>query len=109
MPVKPGISNRESADEEAREREEHPPLHENPPVEDVNGRSEDPADLSRDAAREARAEAPRDHQTSHKAGVRSLAQKESDRRHPDGPAPSTRKVAGAFGKEAPRRRGATNH
>ncbi len=105
MPLKPGISNRESADEEARERQDHPPLQDRlPPVEDIGGRSENPADLSRDAAREARAAAPRDLQSSQKAGMRSLSQKESDRRHPDSPAPSTRKVAGAFGKEAPRKR-----
>jgi hypothetical protein len=102
---KPGISNRESADEEARERREHPPEHRQPPVEDIGGRSEDPADLSRDAAREARAGASKDLQTSQKAGMRSSSQKEDDRRHADGPAPSTRKVAGAFGKEEKKRRG----
>jgi hypothetical protein len=100
MSIKPGISNRESADEEARERADHPPLNKKlTPVEDVAGRSENPEDLVRDAEREARAAAPRDLQTSHKAGVRSLAQKESETRHPSSVAPAARKVAGAFGKE----------
>jgi hypothetical protein len=96
---KPGISNRESAEEEARERREHPPEHRQPPVEDVGGRSEDPADLSRDAAREGRGAASQDLQTSQKAGMRSLSQKEDDRRHPDSPAPSTRKSPARSGRK----------
>jgi hypothetical protein len=38
-------------------------------------------------------------QTSLKAGSRSTAQKEAGARHPDDPAPSSRKVSGAFGRE----------
>ena len=40
-------------------------------------------------------------QTSHKAGSRSIAQKEDGVRYPDRSAPATHKVAGAFGKEPP--------
>ena len=41
-----------------------------------------------------------DRQTSHKAGSRSIAQKESGvLKYPDRSAPNTRKVAGAFGRE----------
>jgi hypothetical protein len=85
-----GISNRETADEEAAERREHPPLDTSPPsAEDVAGRvgDEAPSDLS----------GP---QTSHKAGSRSVAQKEAGSRYPDRSMPPSRKVAGAFGKEA---------
>ena len=38
-------------------------------------------------------------QTSHKAGSRSVAQKEDEARYPDRSMPPSRKVAGAFGKE----------
>jgi hypothetical protein len=41
----------------------------------------------------------KDLQTSHKAGSRSMAQKEADSRDPDRPMPASNKVAGAFGKE----------
>jgi hypothetical protein len=40
-------------------------------------------------------------QTAHKAGSRSIAQKEADSRYPDRSMPASRKVAGAFGKEPP--------
>lgn len=89
MPHRTGISNRESADEEARERLEHPPVDPSPPPpEDAAGRvGEEPLqDL-------------RDRHTSHKAGSRSIAQKEEESRYPDRSMPSARKVAGAFGKE----------
>jgi len=84
-----GISNRESASEEAREREEHPPLESGSPApQDAAGRKgERPLDDNRDR------------HTSHKAGSRSIAQKESESRYPDRSMPSSRKVAGAFGKE----------
>jgi hypothetical protein len=84
-----GISNRESADEEARERRMHPPIEAGaPPAEDASGRVGDPEPAS---------EGPR--QTSHKAGSRSVAQKEAGSRYPDRSMPSSHKVAGAFGKE----------
>ncbi len=84
-----GISNRESADEEALERQEHPPVDTNsPPPEDAAGRvGEQPlADK-------------RDRHTSHKAGSRSIAQKEAASKYADRSMPASRKVAGAFGKE----------
>jgi hypothetical protein len=37
--------------------------------------------------------------TSHKAGSRSIAQKEAESRYHDRSMPASRKVAGAFGKE----------
>ena len=84
-----GISNRESAQEETQERHEHPPLNTgSPEPEDAAGRvGEEPlTDL-------------RDRQTSHKAGSRSIAQKEDNARYTDRSEPASRKVAGAFGKE----------
>jgi hypothetical protein len=87
-----GISNRESAEEEAREREQNPPQDtSSPPPEDAAGRQgEQPlTDL-------------RDRQTSHKAGSRSIAQKEAGSRYPDRSMPATRKVPGAFGEEPKR-------
>src|SRR5437867_84701 len=39
-----------------------------------------------------------DPQTSHKAGSRSIAQKEAESRYPDRSMPASHKVAGAFGK-----------
>jgi hypothetical protein len=84
-----GISNRETSKEEARERDEHPPLDtQSPPPEDAAGRvGEEPL------------EDMRDRQTSHKAGTRSIAQKEAESRYPDRSMPASRKVPGAFGKE----------
>jgi hypothetical protein len=84
-----GISNRETPQEEARNREEHPPLDQSsPPPEDASGRvGEEPVE-----------KVPNRH-TSHKAGSRSIAQKEAAARYPDRSMPPTRKVAGAFGKE----------
>lgn len=89
MTRRSGISNRESAEEEAREREQHPPQDTGSPApEDGAGRQgEQPlTDL-------------RDRQTSHKAGSRSIAQKEAASRYPDRSMPATRKVPGAFGDE----------
>lgn len=85
---KTGISNRESAAEESAERAAHPPVDTGaPPLEDAAGRvGEEPFD---DANR----------QTSHKAGSRSIAQKEAGTRYPDRSTPQSRKVAGAFGEE----------
>jgi|RhiMetdeSRZDD1v2_1073273.scaffolds.fasta_scaffold04326_9 hypothetical protein len=84
-----GISNRESPGEEARERREHPPLDpSSADPEDAGGRvGEQPLDDTRDR------------HTSHKAGSRSIAQKEAGSRYPDRSTPASRKVAGAFGKE----------
>ena len=89
MTTRPGISNRESEAEEAREREEFPPVDtSSPEPQDAAGRvGEDPlTDLS-------------DRHTSHKAGSRSIAQKEAGARYPDRSMPATHKVDGAFGKE----------
>jgi hypothetical protein len=102
MSPRPGISNRETADEEARARREHPRLTSSlPPVEDVAGAPEDPADLHKLADRDRRSRVSAGLQTSRKAGSRSLSQKEDDSRHPDSPAPAARRVAGAFGRERP--------
>mgnify|MGYP000220996307 CR=1 FL=1 len=84
-----GISNRETAEEEAREREAHPPIDTNSlPPQDAAGRvGEQPLDdLS-------------DRHTSHKAGSRSIAQKEAESKYADRSMPASRKVDGAFGKE----------
>jgi hypothetical protein len=84
-----GISNRESAADEAAERREHPPVDtSSPPPEDAGGRTgEQPLDDLRDR------------HTSHKAGSRSIAQKEDEARYPDRSMPASSKVARAFGRE----------
>jgi hypothetical protein len=84
-----GISNRETPEEEARERREHPPVDtSSPPPEDAAGRvGEEPLEDNRDR------------HTSHKAGARSIAQKEAGTRYPDSSMPATRKVEGALGRE----------
>jgi hypothetical protein len=84
-----GISNRESPQEEAEERRDHPPLdNASPPPEDAAGRvGEDPLTDNRDR------------HTSHKAGSRSIAQKEDETRYPDRSMPATQRVDGAFGRE----------
>jgi len=84
-----GISNRESPQEEAQERVAHPPVDtSSPPPEDAAGRvGEEPLDDHTDR------------HTSHKAGSRSIAQKEDEARYPDRSMPASRKVDGAFGKE----------
>jgi peptide subunit release factor 1 (eRF1) len=89
QPESAGISNRLSAESEARELERHPPLDtSSPPPEDAAGRvGEEPL------------EDRRDRHTSHKAGSRSIAQKEAGARYPDRSTPASRKVAGAFGRE----------
>ena len=91
-PFAAGISNRESPDAEARERQENPPVEtSSPPPEDAAGRvGEEPLGDRRDR------------HTSHKAGSRSIAQKESGARYPDRSMPAARKVAGAFGREPQR-------
>ena len=88
-----GISNRESALQESAERAEHPPVDTgSPPPEDAAGDvGERPiTDYS-------------DRHTSHKAGSRSIAQKEAASRYPDRSMPASRKVPGAFGKESRKR------
>ena len=81
-----GISNRETAQQEARER--HPPAETGgPPPEDASGRA------GQDAAPDL------DGQTSHKAGSRSIAQKEDEARYPDRAMPASKHAPGAFGKE----------
>jgi len=88
-PSMTGISNRESAGEEAQERSEHPPIDTGSPApQDAAGRvGEQPL------------EDTRDRHTSHKAGSRSIAQKEAEARYPDRGMPASHKVAGAFGRE----------
>jgi hypothetical protein len=84
-----GISNRESARIEEEDRRAHPPVDtSSPPPEDAAGRvGEQPL------------EDRRDRHTSHKAGSRSIAQKEAGARYPDRSMPASRKVSGAFGRE----------
>jgi hypothetical protein len=89
MTPRPGISNRQSADDEANERIEHPPSDtSSPPPEDAAGRVGE-QDVQDD----------RDRQTSGKTGSRSTAQKEAESRYPEGSMPASQKVPGAFGKE----------
>jgi hypothetical protein len=90
MPRNVGISNRETPEQEAREREAFPPLDpESPPAEDAAGRTGEQG-FSRDGA-----------QTAHKAGSRSVAQKEAGSKYADRAQPASRKVAGAHGRETP--------
>jgi hypothetical protein len=89
MKRKSGISNRQSSSEEAQERKEHPPLDPgSPPPEDAGG-----------TVGERPLTDTRDRHTSHKAGSRSIAQKEDASKYADRSMPASRKVAGAFGKE----------
>jgi hypothetical protein len=80
-----GISNRETPDNEARERAEHPQVPPDAPQQEDN-----------------RDEGPRDRQTSNKTGTKSIAQKEDASKYTDRAAPPSEKVAGAFGKERSR-------
>jgi len=85
-----GISNRETPEEEARERLEHPPQDSGViPAEDAAGH----------AGPDALPDVP-GAQTSHKAGSRSIAQKEAGTRYPDRAMPAAKKVKGAFGRES---------
>jgi hypothetical protein len=89
MERRTGISNRETPEQEEQERREHPPIDRgSPPPQDAAGRE---GELPME-------EVP-NRQTSHKAGSRSIAQKEDGARYPDRSAPPSRKVAGAFGME----------
>jgi hypothetical protein len=84
-----GISNRETPQTEEQERREHPPIDAgSPPPQDAGG----------DVGERPTTAVP-NRQTSHKAGSRSIAQKEDAARYPDRSMPPTRKVSGAFGRE----------
>lgn len=84
-----GISNRETPAEEAQERTEFPPLDpSSPPPEDAGGSVGEPEVRRRNG------------HTSHKAGSRSVAQKEAGSRYADRSMPASRKVSGAYGQEA---------
>jgi hypothetical protein len=85
-----GISNRETAQEETHERQQFPSrTPDAPPREqDAAGREgEQPLD---DIS---------DRHTSHKAGSRSIAQKEAESKYADRSHPASHKVAGAHGEE----------
>jgi len=85
-----GISNRETAGEEHEERREHPPI------------APDAPPIEQDAAGhqgEQHPEANEGRHTSHKAGSRSIAQKEAGSKYADRSHPSSHKVAGADGRE----------
>jgi hypothetical protein len=84
-----GISNRIPAADEAAERDELlPPNSGSPEPEDAVGHKGDEPISDTDGL-----------QTSHKAGSRSIAQKESESRYPDRGMPATHPVSGAFGRE----------
>jgi hypothetical protein len=88
-PQHTGISNRKSGDDEARDRQDHRAIDpSSPPPTDAGGHEG-----------EAPLESVPNRQTSHKAGSRSIAQKEDASKYPDRSMPPSRKVAGAFGKE----------
>ncbi len=87
---KQGISNRESAAEESQERREFPQVTPDaaPEVQDAAGRrGEQPL------------EDHNDRHTAHKAGSRSVAQKEAESKYADRGHPASHKVAGAYGEE----------
>lgn len=87
---KQGISNRENATEETQERREFPSTTpDSPPeVQDAAGRRG-----------EAQITDYNDSHTAHKAGSRSVAQKEAESKYADRGHPASHKVAGAFGEE----------
>jgi hypothetical protein len=90
MTYRSGISNREDADAEQKERDANP------------SRTPDAAPAPQDAAGRSGDEGPVDdqnEQTSHKGGSRSTAQKAGGTRYAEGSMPATRKVPGAFGSE----------
>jgi hypothetical protein len=89
MKKKTGISNRMTAEEEARDRRANPPVNTGAPLaEDASGRKGDPTHEDTDGD-----------QTAHKAGSRSVAQKEAGSKYADRSMPPSRKVPGAFGEE----------
>ena len=84
-----GISNRETPAEEEAERQAHPPVDPaSPPPEDAGG---DVGERRYDNT---------GRQTSHKAGSRSVAQKEAGSKYADRSMPAARKVAGAYARES---------
>jgi hypothetical protein len=87
---KQGISNRETAADEHQERQQLPQVTPDAPpeVRDAAGRSG-----------EAQITDYSDSHTSHKAGSRSVAQKEAESKYADRSHPASRKVAGAYGEE----------
>jgi hypothetical protein len=85
-----GISNRETPADEAHEREQFPP--------EPDQRAEPQDAAGRTGENPLEGEAP-DRQTSHKAGSRSVAQKEAGSKYSDRAMPQTTPVPGAFGKE----------
>lgn len=88
-----GISNRETPAEEQQERMERPPISPDaPPVEQDAAGNEGEDDPANNENRH----------TSHKAGSRSIAQKEAGSKYADRSHPSSHKVAGADGKEPQR-------
>jgi hypothetical protein len=84
-----GISNRETPEQEKKERLKHPP--------ETTG-SPEPQDAAGRVGETPMEEVP-DRHTSHKAGVRSIAQKEDGTRYPDRGMPATHQKPGAFGRE----------
>ena len=88
-----GISNRETSIEEQQERMERPPMSPDaPPIEQDAAGDEGEHDPSNNENRH----------TSHKAGSRSIAQKEAGSKYTDRGHPSSHKIAGASGKEPQR-------
>jgi hypothetical protein len=84
-----GISNRLPKDDEERDRQEHPRQPTGSPLpEDAAGRKGDASE-----------EIVGGGQTSHKAGSRSVSQKEAESKYADRSHPASRKVAGASGAE----------
>jgi hypothetical protein len=77
-----GISNRETPEQEARERATHPQTAPDAPPDNAGPEDERV-----------------DRQTSNKTGTKSFAQKEDGAKYTDRPMPQTDKKAGAFGKE----------
>lgn len=82
-----GISNRESPEQEAREREQNPPIDEFPE--------------GRDSAHPQHATSAGT-QTSRKSGSRASAQKAGATPYVERTMPASSKVSGAFGQEARR-------
>jgi hypothetical protein len=85
-----GISNRESAREEAEERREHPPITPDAPPREQDAAGREGEEPLNDL---------RNRHTSHKAGSRSIAQKEEESKYADRGHPASHKVAGASGQE----------
>ena len=85
-----GISNRETAAEEHEERHEFPPVSPDAPPQEQDAAGRTGERPLQDTS---------DRHTSHKAGSRSVAQKESDSKYADRSHPASHKVPGAYGEE----------